>query len=151
MIKCLWQLNGQVCRGVFILRQFLKTHKLYAVIIAILMLFFIGFNSLAWAGEIGQRISLGGVADNILGPVKGFAHVINVACYILGAAILAGAFARYIEHRRNPIQIRLTQPILLLFLGLFIIALPIISSYSASVKSVGGSQKQLKHGAKIPS
>lgn len=94
-------------------------------------LFLLASTGLVFAG------SLGDLANGIREPIAAFSGAFNLICYVLGSAFLVGTLIRYVEYRRNPVQVRLSQVFFLLILGLLLIVLPYLSSFSVSVKTVG--------------
>lgn len=89
--------------------------------------------------------SIGEFSNQVLGPLATFNHFVFVVSYILGAGFLAGAVARYMEFRRNPIQTRLSSVVFIFLLGLTLVFLPLIASYSPAVTSVKESQRAVSH------
>lgn len=78
-----------------------------------------------------QADNIGQVSVNILGPAKGVAHAINAACYIMGVGFLLAALLQYKYHRENPQQVRISTPIFLVLMGLFILAVPFVAMHSS--------------------
>ncbi len=76
-------------------------------------------------------ISLGQAADNILVPLGALNQIIYTICYILGTAMLGGSLIQYKAHRDNPSNVRLTQPIMLLIIGLILIGIPYLVQVSS--------------------
>ena len=102
----------------------------------------IGF-ALVGLGLAGVAVagSLGNVADGLLQPIKEFSNVFNLVCYVIGAAFLVGTLVQWVEHRRNPMQVRLSQVVFLFLLGVILVLLPYLTSFSQSVRSVGAVQR----------
>ena len=95
-------------------------------------LFFMGIISAYGYGGIGA------VSNNILGPVQGFAYLMNAVCYVIGFGFLLTGLLQYKNYRENPQQVKLSTPVILALLGGLFIALPFIgmlSSSSAILKS----------------
>lgn len=78
--------------------------------------------------------SLGQVADNLMGPLAGLGRIVNAICFIAGVGFLLGGIVQYRYHRENPQQVRLGTPLVLLFLGICLIAIPAIAMYSEAGK-----------------
>lgn len=49
---------------------------------------------------------------------------LSYVCYIAGVCLWFGALIQYKQHRQNPLQVRLSQPIFYLVLGAVIFAVP---------------------------
>ena len=66
--------------------------------------------------------SLGQVANNLMGPIQGLGRIVNAICFIAGVGFLLGGIVQYRYHRENPQQVRLSTPLVLLFLGICLVA-----------------------------
>lgn len=75
-------------------------------------------------------LTLGQASNKVLEPVSVLADVMYKICYVLGSTLVLGSFIQYKAHRDNPSQVRLSQPIFLLIVGLVLIALPYLAQYS---------------------
>lgn len=99
--------------------------------ISLAILFLFSFISVSYASN-----SLGDVANWALGPVNGLGKVLGYMCLIGGIGMILGAFLQYRAHRENPSQVRLSTPVFLLIVGVFLIILPyvgLISGYDHAV------------------
>ena len=76
--------------------------------------------------------SLGTLADNLMGPMSGLGHIMNGIFYVAGVGFLLGGLLQYKYHRENPQQVRISTPLILIFLGLVILAVPIVAMLSES-------------------
>lgn len=81
-----------------------------------------------------STVALGGANSAGMGDLsEGLTSIITAAgqalSYILlasGIGFLFGALIKYISHRANPSQVRLSEPIFMLALGLALLALPFL-------------------------
>ncbi|MBS0358602.1 MAG: hypothetical protein JSS53_04980 [Proteobacteria bacterium] len=80
----------------------------------------------------GSGITWGNVSGNVLEPASMLKHLAYVGCYTIGIALLLSALLQFVQHRRNPMQVRLIQPVTLFLFGLALILVPIISKLSPS-------------------
>jgi len=85
-----------------------------------------------------QGQSLGEISQRLLSPTTGLHHAIKLMCYVVGVGLLVGGLLQYKRHRVNPSEVRLSTPILLVFLGLFLLLIPTISQYSLSAEAFMG-------------
>lgn len=83
---------------------------------------------------LGGAASLGGVAQNVMGPVNGLSKVVSAICYVAGTGFLLSGILQYRYHRENPQQVRISTPILLVTLGLIIMGIPFIAMWSESAR-----------------
>ncbi|MFI4937618.1 MAG: hypothetical protein ACHQJ6_03810 [Candidatus Berkiellales bacterium] len=86
--------------------------------------------------------SFGDIAQNLLGPTTILTKLAQVACYIIGTALILGSIAQYKMHRLNPKLVPLTTPIALLVLGTITVLIPYSSkmfgeTYSATEHAKG--------------
>lgn len=91
----------------------------------------------AWA--IG---SLGEVAGNILVIAVEVIKIAFKVSTVLGIGLLIGSVLQYLAHRRNPVQVRISRPILFFVLGWVCIALPYIAQLSESSLIVEAVEQQ---------
>ena len=82
------------------------------------------------ANAAATAITLGQASNRMLEPVSVLTDVMYKICYVLGSTLILGSFIQYKAHRDNPSQVRLSQPIFLLIVGLVLIALPSLAQYS---------------------
>jgi intracellular multiplication protein IcmD len=75
--------------------------------------------------------SLGDMSKNMYDVFSLFAGLLYNICYVIGAAFIAGSVIQYKAYRDNPSQVPLNRPVLLLFFGLLLIALPFITRLSS--------------------
>lgn len=84
----------------------------------------------------GFAASLGDAANNMLASVVEITQLGYSMCMILGAVLIGAAYIRYIEHRKNPVQVRFSTVIMFLILGIVTLLLPWLGSFSAGADSV---------------
>ena len=99
-------------------------------------IFVIGM-TLMLIGEPAFAISLGGIADNLLGPTRGITQLMYGVSYVAGGLMFIMAVLQYKAHRDNPSQVRLGTPAALLIFAIVFICIPIVSKYSAASKAAG--------------
>lgn len=93
----------------------------------------IGLFVFVYAGiAYGYGTGLGDITGNLLGPAQGLGHMMNAVCYVLGLGFLLTGLLQYKYHRENPQQVKISTPIVLVFLGIILIALPFIAMMSES-------------------
>lgn len=84
------------------------------------------FSQVALAADF----SLTGISGNVVGLLSGFNNIADSAFIVVGTGLLCGAALQYRNHRNNPSQVRLIQPIILLLCGICLIMLPFLTSIS---------------------
>ncbi|MCD6045061.1 MAG: icmD [Gammaproteobacteria bacterium] len=95
----------------------------------------ITYLALTFYGVITQAApSLGDVSHAALGPLTGVQKMLIAISMIAGIAFLMGAVMQYMDHRKNPIQVTLSKPIIYFILGVVFIIIPYWSQLSASAK-----------------
>lgn len=75
-----------------------------------------------------HSLGLGRVANNMMEPVSIVTEFVLTACYIIGASFLFTAMIKYFEHRRNPLASPLGTVAFLVFAGILLILLPLLTS-----------------------
>lgn len=96
-------------------------HNAMTKIVALTMLLSVGFSEIVWAntgltaGEIAEKLLFGGSL------VATFMHAVSV---VMGVTLMIMAGAFYKAHRDNPKFVPIERPIIYLFLGLILLALP---------------------------
>lgn len=116
------------------------------------------FGTLCGLPTLCMAVSLGDVANNLLGPTRGITELMYGVSYVAGAGMLVMALMQYKAHRDNPSQVRLGTPIAFLIFGLIFIFIPLVSRYSTSSRYVTAheraqrakSQAPLKYGKHRP-
>jgi len=73
-----------------------------------------------------DSLSLGDMADWVMGPVNGLGKVFGYICLIGGIGMILGSFLQYKAHRENPSQVRLTTPVFLLVVGIILLLIPFV-------------------------
>lgn len=91
-------------------------------------LIFLGLFSFVSSGYAG--VSLGEMANNVLGPMNGLGKLLGYVCILGGIGMLFGAILQYKAHRENPSQVRLTTPVFLVVVGIVLLILPFIGVIS---------------------
>lgn len=82
-------------------------------------------------------ITLGGMADDAMGPISILRHLFNAASVVVGLFFLMSAWLRYLRHRKNPMESPLGTVLVFAVLGLALIAMPFLYqlSHQAAVSS----------------
>ncbi len=78
--------------------------------------------------------SLGDVSQTALEPLTGLKKIIVAISVIAGIAFLMGAVIQYRDHRKNPMQVTLSKPIVYFILGVIFIVIPYAADISSSAK-----------------
>lgn len=73
--------------------------------------------------------TLGSLANTLSAPVDLFTGIIYKICYVIGFVLIIGSILQYKRHRDNPNEVRLSQPVMLLLLGIIIAILPLIPQW----------------------
>src|SRR5438477_9236985 len=84
----------------------------------------IGLILISFSAYAARDVSVGGVAENLLGPTELITKLALLACYIVGAALVMVALAQYKIHRQSPKLVPLSTPITLLILGVIALLIP---------------------------
>lgn len=69
----------------------------------------------------------GDLAEEALGPLSALAHFIQAICTIAGIGLFFGSFLQFSVHRKNPAEVRLGRPIIMLLSGLALLLLGFLS------------------------
>lgn len=69
----------------------------------------------------------GDLAEEALGPLSSLAHFIQAICTIAGIGLFFGSFLQFSAHRKNPSEVRLGQPTIMLLSGLALLLLGFLS------------------------
>ena len=75
--------------------------------------------------EYGEQ-GIGGLSNGMTSIIGGVATSLSYILLISGIFFVLGAIIKYQNHRQNPSQVRLGEPVFLLVLGLVLIALPFL-------------------------
>ena len=67
---------------------------------------------------------LGAVAESVGGTLDEVAKLITGAAYVAGMAFAVGAIAKFKQHKENPTQIPISQPIVFLLVGIALMFCP---------------------------
>jgi len=107
--------------------------------ILVLAIFFISNSALAQDGDVTENVKKG---------VRGFADmaifVMQVVAYVAGTGFVFTSFFKFDQHKKNPTQIPLSQPLTLLAIGAGLLVLPQILNGLKSALGVTGDQAQSK-------
>jgi len=71
-----------------------------------------------------NHLSFGKVAQNITEPMEVVSGFVSVGCLIVAVACLFASIVKYVEHRRNPLYVPLSNVIWLFLIGLLLLILP---------------------------
>lgn len=88
------------------------------------------FTTVIVMSNAAYAASLGSISGNILGPARGLGYLMNSICYLAGFGFLLCSLLQYKYHRENPQQVKLGTPVMLLFLGIALIAVPVLAMMS---------------------
>ena len=69
---------------------------------------------------------LGSVADNMTSTMGSLSQFIQGMSFVIGFGFGVGAIVKYKAHRDNPLQVRVTEPITLLFISLAFLCLGVV-------------------------
>lgn len=94
----------------------------YWIILLLLSLPSIGYSH--QHGRVSQLF------HHVMDPMLFFITVLHTVCSLVGGAFVIGAVVRYIQHRHNPGQTPVNQPIVLGLLGLVLCGLPFMTRYA---------------------
>ncbi|HSW69456.1 MAG TPA: hypothetical protein VLI69_04795 [Gammaproteobacteria bacterium] len=73
-----------------------------------------------------QTAGFGGMANNLMEPVKVLASFLTGMALVIGLSCLFGAFVRYMQHRVNPLAHPISSVVVLFVLGVLLLLLPLI-------------------------
>ena len=79
-------------------------------------------------------VSLGEVSERALMPAEFLVKLAYMACLVIGIGLILASGIQYNQHRNNPLQVRLSQPIYLLIFGLILILIPIVAQLSKAAR-----------------
>ena len=99
--------------------------SIFNAVITYFCILFPSFVNTSVAATVGGVGSLGDFAGNILDPLCIMTNAFYKICYLIGTALLIASAIQYGGYRRNPLQVRLSQPMALLIFGLAFILLPL--------------------------
>ena len=104
----------------------MKTYyRLTFIVTSFLTLLAIPSLSFAAADDIAT------IVGNLMDPMQGLAHMLNLASVICGAGFLMASALQYKNHRDNPQEVPLSRPITYLLLGLALVILPYFTMISS--------------------
>lgn len=66
------------------------------------------------------------ISGTLLSIFSSVNSVFSSVAIIIGIGLLAGAFIQYKEHKRNPLQVPISRPIVVFILGVVLIAIPLL-------------------------
>jgi len=102
-------------------------------ILQIICLFFLSMP--VWAAGIG------GIADNLLNPVGVLSGFIGSGSLLIGGAFLFASIIKYVEHRRSPLMVPMSNVVFLFIAGLILVLLPL--AYMLTENGLPFSLKQI--------
>lgn len=74
----------------------------------------------------GSSLTIGGMAEQIIGSFENLTRLITAAAYIAGIGFAIGAIMKFKQHKDNPSNIPIGTPIALLFIAAALLFLPTI-------------------------
>ncbi len=81
--------------------------------------------------------ALADVTGNVLALASNVTSLITGISFVLGVAMVGGAFIQYRQHKRNRLQVPISKPIVLLILGLVMLVLPLLGHLSKGAQIIG--------------
>ena len=78
------------------------------------------------------------IVGNLMGPMQGLAHMLNLASVICGTGFLLAAILQYKKHRDNPQEVPLSRPVTYMILGLALVILPYFTMISQAASFIAG-------------
>lgn len=79
-----------------------------------------------------DNVGLGQVANNLMEPVTIVSGFLSGAAVILGLSLLFASFARYMQHRVNPLAHPIGTVITLFIMGVILLVLPLVYKLTES-------------------
>ncbi|OGT51647.1 MAG: hypothetical protein A3E84_03755 [Gammaproteobacteria bacterium RIFCSPHIGHO2_12_FULL_42_13] len=102
------------------------------LVLSSLLFFFPGMAS----AEAEAGTNLSAISTNLTGAFAQIARMLTAGAYLAGAAFALGAIMKFKQHKDNPQQIPIGQPIALIFIAAALMFLPTL--YSVAGKSLFG-------------
>lgn len=99
----------------------ISTNRLFTFL-ATVALMLIGTNVFAQGGSL----TVGGMAEQIVGSFENLTRLITAASYIAGIGFAIGSIMKFKQHKDNPSNIPIGTPIALLFIAAALLFLPTI-------------------------
>jgi len=87
--------------------------------------------------------SVGAIAANVVKSFGDLARLITAAAYVAGMGFAIGAILKFKQHKDNPTQVTIGQPIALLFVAAALIFLPTIFQTAGDTLFEGGAQSSM--------
>ena len=110
------------------------------------------FAGAAYAQVSAASGSIGSIADNIKSSFGALTQLITAGAYVAGFAFVLVAIFKFKQHKDNPTNIPIGQPIAMLFIGAAMIFLPsIISTTGTTIFASNGSTGGVSGISTIPS
>jgi len=88
-----------------------------------LMLFLQSMTPLGYANDVP---SIGGFANEMMGPVSMLSDFIGTASIIVGISCLFASFLRFMQYRVNPLASPISTVVVLIILGIATLLLPFL-------------------------
>ena len=102
------------------------------------LLCFISSMLLLFSGQgFADSLTLGGMADSIVGSFNSLTELITAGSYIAGLAFSIGAILKFKQHKDNPTNITIGTPIALTFVAAALLFLPTILSITGETLFAG--------------
>jgi intracellular multiplication protein IcmD len=87
----------------------------------------VGFALLSLSGvSFATAQTLGGVASNVIASFAAIGKLITAGSYIAGLAFAVGAIMKFKQHKDNPTQIQIGQPIGLVVIAAALLFMPTV-------------------------
>lgn len=96
--------------------------------------------SMTASAASGDNMNIGNVASTITSSFQKLAQLMTAASYIAGIGFALSAILKFKQHKDNPQQVQIGQPIALIFISAALLFLPTILGIAG--QSVFGSAKE---------
>lgn len=108
-------------------------------LVFILFLTFVSSTFAAVTGTVSESPNdIATIVGNLMGPMQGLAHMLNLASVICGTGFLLAAVLHYKKHRDNPQEVPLSRPVTYMILGLVLVILPYFTMISQAASFIAG-------------
>lgn len=118
--------------------------KFFNVFLYLALILVLDYTSASYAKDVDQ------VINNILDPVSAFTDAFYKISYALGFLLIAGSVVQYNMHRKNPVQVKLSNVICLLIIGIVVFCLPFIVKLSSSSKTIDKALQRQQSQVQVP-
>lgn len=103
-------------------------------------LVFAGATSCAYAGQ-----SIGDIANNLSNSFSSVGDAVQKFCYVMALIMAAGSAFKFAAYAKEPDREKISTPFLLLFVGAFFFAIPMVLDTGATSVWGSGYVQQSKH------